>query len=69
MVEIKTYTKSELAALYGISPKTLRGWMKKIRKQLHETGYIKKQSILTPKQVKIIFEHLDPPPEKTIKND
>ena len=53
---IKTYSKSELAALYGVSLTTFKNWCKKITDlQLNDC------KILTPKQVKDITNWLGEP--------
>lgn len=55
--EIKAYSKSELAALYGVSQTTFRKWTREIKDQLGS----KKNQILTPQQVAVVFEFLGLP--------
>jgi len=54
-VEIKAYSKSELARLYKISPAILHKWLIHWRKQLHELKYDDRQKILTLAQVRFLF--------------
>ena len=55
---VKPYTTKELAALYGVSPKTLRTWLLP-----HQEAVGKRVSrYYTSLQVHIIFERLGPPP-------
>ena len=56
---IKTYYKSELAALYEVPLKELRTWLKSSR-IWHKLGYGRAHK-LTPAQVKMIVEHLGAP--------
>ena len=56
---IKTYTKQELRQFYGISRETFNNWLKPIQYLLPH--YNPKAKVLTPAQVKIIFEHLGEP--------
>lgn len=53
----KAYNSTELAALYGVSRYIFLKWIKPIRKELGEQI----ARTWTPKQVKIITTHLDPP--------
>ncbi len=53
----KTLTKSQLAGEYGISVSTFMNWIKVIP-DLRLTPC---QKILTPRQIKKIYEHLDMP--------
>ena len=53
----KALSKSELANQYGITLKTLRGWLQGVP----DLGVMPAQKIFTPKQVKKIFEHLGEP--------
>jgi hypothetical protein len=55
-VPIKSYSKSQLALMYNISLKTFSKWIKKIEPELIEIGYNRHQKIITPRQVKLIFE-------------
>jgi hypothetical protein len=58
---IKAYTLKQIAGLYGVSVQTLRGWIEKINDKVGErVGYI-----YTPAQVRIMFEHFDPPQTKS----
>lgn len=55
---VKPYTSKELAALYGVSTKTLRTWLKP-----HGEAVGKKVSrYFTALQIQIIFEKLGAPP-------
>jgi hypothetical protein len=54
---IKSYTIKELAVLYNVSYKVFCAWLKPIRTKIGEL----KGKTFTPKQVKIIFEHLERP--------
>ncbi|MDX9932938.1 MAG: hypothetical protein RB294_10175 [Bacteroidales bacterium] len=47
----------ELSKLYRVSEYTMRRWLKPIRKQLGERIGQK----YSPKQVQMIFDHLNPP--------
>jgi hypothetical protein len=55
-VQIKSYTKSQMAMMYNISLKTFGKWIKGIEPELNNIGYNKHQKIFTPRQVKLIFE-------------
>ncbi|MBI2968916.1 MAG: hypothetical protein HYY40_14035 [Bacteroidetes bacterium] len=56
-LEVKPYTKKELAGLYGISPRSFCTWFKKIE---HDVG--KKQGkYFTVNQVRLIVEKLGLP--------
>lgn len=54
---IKAYSQKELHQMYGVSPKTLRSWLRPFRKDI---GKLLGKTY-TPAQVKIIFDHLSPP--------
>ena len=55
---VKPYTTKEMAALYGVSPKTLRTWLLP-----HQDIVGKRVSrYYTSLQVQTIFERLGPPP-------
>ena len=54
-VPIKTYTKQELRYLYNISEDTFRRWLNSIQGKI--PNYNPKCKILSPLQVKAIFEH------------
>jgi hypothetical protein len=56
-MKFKSYTKSELAALYGVHKNTLKKWIKPIPNLL----LTKHQRKLTPKQVEIIINFLGEP--------
>lgn len=67
---VRSYSKTELALLYfpKNSPHTaLRHLMRMINRcrflteALAQTGYTKSDRIFSPKQVRLIVEHLDPP--------
>jgi DNA-binding transcriptional MerR regulator len=54
---VKPYTAKELAALYGVSTKTLRTWL-----QPHQDAVGKKVSrYFTALQIQVIFEKLGVP--------
>ena len=56
---LKPYTMKELAALYGVSNKTLKTWL-----QPHQRRFGERRSrYFTVLQVRIIFECLGPPLE------
>ncbi len=50
-------SKDELASALGISRSTLNNWVKPIEDKLLPLGY-KKQKILTPAMLQIIYSHL-----------
>lgn len=54
-VPIKSYSKSELAQLYGISAGILRTWLRKWEKQLKALGYDHNQKVFTVAQVRYLF--------------
>jgi transposase-like protein len=54
---VKAYTISELAALYEVSPKTFRTWLKQYAKEIGE----RESRYFTTLQVKIIFEKIGCP--------
>ena len=54
---MKTETKGTLAKKYGVHPNTFRNWLSKIPGLILQPH----QRILTPKQVKLILEHLGEP--------
>jgi transposase len=58
MQKKSTYTKRELAELYGISIDTLRKWIKPIEEQNSD---LKRRKVLTPKEVMQIFALLGEP--------
>lgn len=61
MVEVKTYSKSDLAKLYNVGPTTFRKWLEPFMPDLEALHYQKDQKILKPKQVKLIFDKLGKP--------
>lgn len=58
---IHAYSKSELAKLYAISLSTLARWFDNCLPALVAAGYTKRQKVLTPNQVAVIFEHFGEP--------
>jgi hypothetical protein len=54
---VKAYTTTELAALYQVSTKTFRTWLKQYAKEIGE----RESRYFTVLQVKIIFERLGEP--------
>ena len=54
---IKPYRTKDLAHLYGVSIKTMITWLNPIREQLGKQI----ARMWSPKQVNMIFEHLNPP--------
>lgn len=66
---IRTYSKSDLAQLYEVSPDTLTRWLKRASKKhsgLEElfTEDNKRSNLYTPAQVQLIFLAIGEPPEK-----
>ena len=59
---IRTYSKKEIAELYGISTKTLRRWCERAGISLG------KEKLIHPCKVKLMFEHFGPPSEIFISN-
>ena len=57
--KIKTYGKQELRKMYDISENTLRRWLADIAEQM--PNYNPKCKILSPLQVKILFENYGVP--------
>lgn len=57
--EIKAYSKKEICVMYNIKQDVLRRWLKPIKDLLPH--YNPSARILTPAQVKIIFEQLGEP--------
>lgn len=55
-VQIQPYTAMQLAQLYGISKKTMYGWIKRVPDLGERMG-----KILTIAQVKKIFSHIGTP--------
>lgn len=69
-IEIKSYTKGELAHLYNptmcyvSAVRTLRKWIernKRLKEALSTSGYIPSQHSFTPKQTELIFTYLGRP--------
>ena len=58
---IKSYSKFELRTMYGISRDTLNTWLKPIESMLPH--YNQKCKVLTPAQIKVVFEELGTPSE------
>lgn len=56
-MQIKAYSKKELAAMYNVSIKVFNKWLAPLKKELGEY----KSRAFTPKQVKIIIDNLDMP--------
>lgn len=54
-VEIRAYTKSELAALYRIRVDVLHKWLNHWKKELIKLKYNNNQKILTVAQVRFLF--------------
>ena len=61
MAEVKTYSKSQLAAKYKVAVSTLVGWFDPFINELENLDYRKEQKILNPNQVKLIFDKLGMP--------
>lgn len=53
----QSYSVKELCALYGVTWKVWNAWIEPIREKVGEV----KGRKYSPKQVKIIFDHLGPP--------
>jgi len=60
-VPLQCYTKSQLALMYGVCTTTFRKWVNGIENKLKTANYRRSQITLTPKQVSIIFDELNPP--------
>ncbi|HLG35450.1 MAG TPA: hypothetical protein VI757_11270 [Bacteroidia bacterium] len=63
---ITTCSKSELAAVYGIGPKTFAVWLDEVRKKFPDDfpeGKSSHKHLLNPKQVKRFVEYHGPPSE------
>ncbi|MES2514708.1 MAG: hypothetical protein V4580_11215 [Bacteroidota bacterium] len=56
-IQIKAYSKTELAVMYNISAKSLQSWLKTVEKELGP----RIGRFYTPKQVKRIFEEFGAP--------
>lgn len=66
MPVVKTYSKSELAAMYGVHRNTfVSRWLVPYLERLRALGYKDTQKLLTPAQVGFLFsdEALGEPPE------
>jgi len=59
-MEPKPYYTKQLAALYGVNVKTMLKWLQPIIKQHNITRV---GHLWNTQQVRIFFEHLDPPSE------
>jgi hypothetical protein len=57
-IEPVAMTKTQLAALYKVCPRTLAKWMKPFK---NEIGVTAETYIYTPAQVKTIFEKIGEP--------
>ena len=60
-MQIKTYKKKELRALYNVSADVFNNWLKGIEGII--PNYHRTTKVLTPKQVKVIIEELGDPSE------
>lgn len=58
-LEIKAYSKKQLADMYEISPDTFRRWI--IAANIFNEAYYKGLKILKPKEVRRIFEEFGEP--------
>lgn len=58
-MKVKSYTKKELRQFYGISRETFNKWMRAISHLLPH--YRPSSRILTPAQVKVLFEEWGEP--------
>lgn len=56
---VKTYTKKELRIMYNISEDKLRLWLNEVKDQMPR--YNPKCKILSPLQVKIVFDNYGEP--------
>ena len=56
-MQIKAYSKTELARLYQVHYDTFKKWIDLIP----DLGLIPNKRILTPKQVEMIFKHVGKP--------
>ncbi|MBO0930352.1 hypothetical protein [Fibrella aquatilis] len=61
----ESYTIKELLALYNVSWKVWRAWLRPILPQLAAAGYVPGQRRLTPNQQTIIFNQVGQPPALT----
>lgn len=59
---IKAYGKAELCAMYGVSREIFSRWIKEIHYLLPH--YVATSKVLTPAQVKVIFDELGTPTDK-----
>lgn len=69
-MQIRTYTKKELALMYSpestpvVAKNKLARWIKRcqpLAKELAKTGYVSQSKTLTPRQVKAIVMYLGEP--------
>ena len=58
-IQIKPYTKAQLARMYGVSDTTFRTWSRPFLEQLPD--YNRHAILLTTAQVSYLFEMLGPP--------
>ena len=58
---VKSYTKKKLAAMYNVSPDTLRAWIRKNKQLTKKMEDYKKARNLPPRIIRAIFEHLGEP--------
>lgn len=55
--EVRPLNLKQLAAIYEVSVRTLKGWLEPFLEEIGETGV----RTFTPKQVRIIFDKLGEP--------
>ena len=55
-IAVKTYNLKELSALYRVSRKTMRRWLKRLGFK-----FPRERQLFTPKEVRYIFEKLGEP--------
>ncbi len=60
-MEVGTYTKFQLAHAYGMGQKMFARKLATIQAELEQKGYKKKQKVLTPALVEIVFNRLGRP--------
>lgn len=56
-IEVRAYKDWQLREMYGVSYKTWKRWLAPFSKEIGKVN----GRLYTPKQVRIIFELLDPP--------
>lgn len=64
-VPVKSYSKAELAQMYGIRRETLMLWIRPFLTEMEVLGYRHFQKTLTPAMIKLIFDKLGEPYEPT----